>query len=116
MLIHFDNHEQNIIWLWSVVVADYPPAISPAFVNNLTQRRRHILHLKEPVILAADKLIPEFLGVDGLNIVTVDTLVRNISNGLSSTYRTSTGFAKAVEDAAVLMLTSGSTGHAKAFV
>ncbi|PGH18528.1 hypothetical protein AJ79_00305 [Helicocarpus griseus UAMH5409] len=120
VLIHFDNHEQNLIWLWSTLVGGYLPTMSPAFVNDLNQRRKHILHLKsllnEPLILTSDRLVHEFLDIEGLRIVTVESLVNQLPNGISSGHTTSSGHKKESEDAAILMLTSGSTGNAKAAV
>ncbi|EGE83870.1 TdiA protein [Blastomyces dermatitidis ATCC 18188] len=120
VLIHFDNHEQNIIWLWSTVIGGYLPAMSPAFVNDLAQRRKHILHLnslfKVPLILTSDRLVHEFLNIDGLHIVTVERLVNKLRSGVSRVPRTNFGHQKEPEDAAILMLTSGSTGNAKAAV
>ncbi|KKZ68482.1 hypothetical protein EMCG_05943 [[Emmonsia] crescens] len=120
VLIHFDNHEQNIMWLWSTVIGGYLPAMSPAFVNDLAQRRKHILHLKslfkEPLILTSDRLVDEFLNIEGLHITTVESLVSKLPNGINCAPRMSSGHKKGPEDAAILMLTSGSTGNAKAAV
>ncbi|EEH21049.2 hypothetical protein PABG_03280 [Paracoccidioides brasiliensis Pb03] len=120
VFLHFDNHEQNIIWLWSTIIAGYLPALSPGFVNDLAQRRKLILHLKllfkEPLILTSDRLVHEFLDIEGLNIVMVECLVSQLPNGINSAPRANSGHKKGPEDAAILMLTSGSTGNAKAVV
>jgi len=35
ILLHFDNHYDNIIWFWSVIAAGYVPAISPPLTHDL---------------------------------------------------------------------------------
>ncbi|PGH27376.1 hypothetical protein AJ80_00854 [Polytolypa hystricis UAMH7299] len=120
VLIHFDNHEQNLTWMWSAIVGGYLPAMSPSFVNDLSQRQRHIVHLQsllnKPVVLTSEKLVHEFMDIIGLNIITVESLLYKISNGVNAAYKRNSGRTRSPEDPAVLMLTSGSTGNAKAVV
>ena len=115
MLIHFDQHLESLEWFWAVVVAGYVPAVSTPFVNDLDQRRKHLVHLnsllKRPVVLTNRRLAPEFLGLDELRISTVESLHLRDGNAPGAQHD---GAAKAPEDLAVLMLTSGSTGNAKA--
>ena len=120
ILLHFDNHRDGIEWFWSAVAAGYTPVISTPFTNDLEQRKNHILHLqkllKNPKILTTEKLVPDFLGIRTLDIETVEK-VRNRSqaaNGFVRHDSTTAGFSAHSEAEAVLMLTSGSTGNAKA--
>lgn len=65
--------------------------------------------------LTAERLIPEFLDVEELRLYPVEWLsskVRSFHD--SATILPMTGEVKTAEEAAVLMLTSGSTGTAKA--
>ena len=90
------------------------PAISTPLTNDIGQRKRHLLHLEtllhHPVIITRDHLVPDFadLGVE-LHIRTIEDL------------RSCDGFhnmekprSKRQHELAALMLTSGSTGNAKA--
>ena len=120
VLLHFDNHRDGIEWFWSVVTAGYTPVISTPFTNDLEQRKRHILHLqtllKNPMILTTEKLVPDFLSMKDLNIETIEE-IRNkspVADGFVDNDSTTVGFSAHSEATAVLMLTSGSTGHAKA--
>ncbi len=130
ILLHFDNHLDTIEWLWATVVAGFLPAISTPLVNDLGQRKKHLLHLNstlhEPLILTTARLKPEFLGIEQLKLHAIEELQNefNHKNGVVDPFKYST---KAIEreelfrgayakpgDLAVLMLTSGSTGFAKA--
>ena len=117
VLIHFDNHLDNLEWLWSVVAAGYLPAISTPFTNDLGQRKRHLFHLQtllnNPVIITRDHLLPEFAGLQQtLNIWTVEQIQSQYDG--SRFMSSDRGSSKEEDDLAVLMLTSGSTGNAKA--
>jgi acyl-CoA synthetase (AMP-forming)/AMP-acid ligase II/thioesterase domain-containing protein len=124
ILLHFNNHQDGFEWLWSSIVSGYLPAISTPFTNDPELRKKHIKHLQtllhDPVILTSEALLHEFEGVDGLNIQTIEkirlfkTYLRGQTNGHTSGEWVYGGEKKAAEDLAVLMLTSGSTGNAKA--
>ena len=141
VLLHFNNHSDNIEWLWSVIAAGYVPAISTPMTNDSEARKRHLNHLQQvldnPVVLTSDALRPEFASVDGLNIQTMEeirllsddyslTSSENEESGASSdaesdySFNNSSaassrnGFSKQKNDVAILMLTSGSSGNAKA--
>ena len=130
VLLHFDNHLDAIEWFWATVVAGFLPAISTPLVNDLGQRRKHLLHLNstlhEPLILTTARLKTEFLGIEQLRLHAIEEL-QNEYNFKNSVYRPFDYSTKAAEreeifrgacakpgDTAVLMLTSGSTGYAKA--
>ena len=115
VLLHFDNHVDNIIWFWSVVIAGYVPALSTPFAVDLDQRKMHLLHLQSlfsnPLILTSQRQVGEFCGLTELNIVPVDQLEPTPSSKVKPRYP---GFERSGEDLAALMLTSGSTGLSKA--
>ena len=130
VLLHFDNHKDNIEWLWATVVAGFLPAISTPFVNDQIQRKKHLLHLhstlQDPLILTTARLKPEFLGIEQLNVHAIEELQNqyNFKHGVYHPFDYSTNAAEREKlfrgayaepgDLAVLMLTSGSTGYAKA--
>lgn len=113
-LLHFDNHLDGFEWLWSVIAAGHLPAISTPMTNDLAQRQRHLLHLEtllhHPVIITRDHLVSDFgdLG-DKLDIRTIEDLQSR--NGFHNMEKPR---SKSSHELAALMLTSGSTGNAKA--
>ncbi|KAH8705690.1 putative NRPS-like enzyme [Talaromyces proteolyticus] len=124
VLLHFDNHVDGIAWFWAVVSAGLLPAISPPLSANVAQQEQHIQHLttllETPVVLSTDRLIKRYpeLGSGSLT-VTIEQLLSQASNVvIDEPHNTTNGKYEAQppsgEEPAVLMLTSGSTGNAKA--
>ena len=130
VLLHFDKHSDHFDWFWAVTIAGFIPAISTPFVNDLDQRKKHLIHLfnmlDDPIILTTAALTSEFLDLEQLRIRKTDSLVETkeqinghvdgTANGWISSYPTgvTNGDLDQRKDIAVLMLTSGSTGNAKA--
>lgn len=120
LLLHFDSQQETIVWFWAATLAGFLPAISTPFVHDMGQRKKHLHHLQTLLqnpffFLTAERLIPEFLDVEELRLYPVESLsskVRSFHD--SATILPMTGEVKTAEEAAVLMLTSGSTGTAKA--
>ncbi len=113
-LLHFDNHLDGFEWLWSVIAAGHLPAISTPLTNDLGQRKRHLLHLEallhHPVIITRDHLVSDFADLgEKLHIRTIEDL--RSRNGFHSMEKPR---SKGHHELAALMLTSGSTGNAKA--
>lgn len=122
ILIHFATHRENITWFWAVLLAGFIPAISPPFVHDEPRRRKHLGHvkslLKDPLVLTSQHLVPEFLDVP-LKIQPVEQISLRVENVINGTNAPS--HVNGTDDTeekqskpAVLMLTSGSTGNAKA--
>ena len=170
VLLHFDRHSDNLDWFWATVVAGYLPALSTPLVNDLDQRRKHLVHLHsmldDPIVLTTCGLVAEFSECQQLRVRTVESIgqtnghvngisavssegftnghVSRMSNGAShgtpngsseeltnghvngTSIAVSAGYVNGDgpecnlplsnfrQDLAVLMLTSGSTGNAKA--
>lgn len=112
-LLHFDNHRESIEWFWAITLAGFLPVMSTPFVNDTAQRKKHLLHLQSllnnPFILTTEHLVSEFLGLDGLRLFPINSLCCN-----TSPVSLADPHCKDANDYAVLMLTSGSTGNAKA--
>ncbi|KAJ5902061.1 hypothetical protein N7495_002589 [Penicillium taxi] len=116
VLIHLDNHHDNIRWLWAVIAAGLVPAISTPFTNDVDQRKKHILHLqhvlRNPIILTKKRQVSEFLDIPGSRLYTIEDLKESYHMQGADSWND--GYTKGPGDLAALMLTSGSTGNAKA--
>ncbi|MCJ1350649.1 MAG: hypothetical protein MMC33_000630 [Icmadophila ericetorum] len=114
VLLHFNNHLDNIEWFWAALFAGYTPAISTPFTNNLEQRKKHIGHLntllERPLCITRQESLAEFADQDVLRVTTVETII-SAKNSSQPQYDQ---VAEVENEIAVLLLTSGSTGNAKA--
>lgn len=112
ILLHFDTQFENILWFWACILGGFIPAISTPFVADNAQRKKHLLHLQKllnkPVILTTARLTPGFLDLGELSLYTVESLCPSADASQSPVS------VQRSDDIAVLMLTSGSTGSAKA--
>jgi acyl-CoA synthetase (AMP-forming)/AMP-acid ligase II/thioesterase domain-containing protein len=112
ILLHFNNHWDNIVWFWSTAYAGCVPAMSTPFVNSPEGRKSHIKHLHQlmenPICLTRKATMERDFGdTHILRLCTVDDLeLRNDTPFEMPTIRP--------DNLALLMLTSGSTGNAKA--
>lgn len=121
ILLHFDNHLDNIVWLWSVLNSGYLPAMSTPFSNDPRQREKHLSHLytllKDPFCITRQDSIHVFAGSKTIRVEAVENLNPNSTPSMNGTKKM--GSAQTPfnpHDRALLMLTSGSTGNAKAVV
>ncbi|KAK3689025.1 acyl-protein synthetase [Podospora appendiculata] len=113
VLIHFECHWDNILWFWSVLLANAIPVPSSPLSNVPEHRRKHLQHLSAllegPICITRAEKLVLFDGVSGIRLYTAEAM---LSQPLMSASHD--GPARPHSGAAVLMLTSGSTGHAKA--
>ncbi|KAI9694948.1 MAG: putative NRPS-like protein biosynthetic cluster [Bathelium mastoideum] len=124
VLLHFDSIQDNLEWFWAVTYAGYTPALSTPLSNNLEQRKKHLLNLHSlldnPVCLTRTSLLGEFSSQNKLKLQTVEELphLSIETPGFLKVHGfyapINQGILKQHEDIAALMLTSGSTGLAKA--
>ncbi|KAH7310103.1 luciferin 4-monooxygenase [Rhexocercosporidium sp. MPI-PUGE-AT-0058] len=120
VLLHVDDHLEGVHWFWAIISAGGIPCLSSSFSKDDKQRLKHINMLQKllnnPTIITSNKLVGEFEGIDRLQIWTFnqidnarDTLATHAAEAPLCAVSNIKG-----SDIAVLMLTSGSTGHAKA--
>ena len=124
ILLHFDNHTDNLDWFWAVTISGYTPAVSTPFVNDPDQRKKHLNHLHNllgnPVVLTTQALTSEFRNCEELRLCPIEKLStfdkRNCDRPemLVNGHLSDSPATRPRGDTAVLMLTSGSTGNAKA--
>ncbi|KAI9157872.1 Microperfuranone synthase [Paramyrothecium foliicola] len=112
LLLHFSSQRETIQWFWAATLAGLLPAISTPLVHDATRRNKHLQHLKTllkaPIIITTSQLMSEFDGVSDLRLFDVAYL-----KAKSGDFRINAE-KKHKDEIAVLMLTSGSTGMAKA--
>ena len=113
VLLHFSDQFDLIVWFWSSLFAGCLPAISTPFSNSSADRLLHIEHLsrllKDPVCLTTDDCLHEFSDQSLLRVLTIQSLEKHTSKE-----STRSSPSPRPTDNAFLMLTSGSTGNAKA--
>ena len=114
ILLHFSSFEENVLWFWAVVLAGFLPAVSTPVPADLERRLMHLRHIREmlqqPIVLTSKHLKAAFESVQYNDLYVVDHLkaFKGDKNGELVLKSVS------AMDPAVLMLTFGSSGNAKA--
>jgi acyl-CoA synthetase (AMP-forming)/AMP-acid ligase II len=113
VLLHLTDQLSGIIWFWSVLYAGGLPAMSTPFSNNSNHRILHIEHLlkllKHPFYVTSGDSLDNFSGQEFLRPITIESLKEAAVSPSGQPRK-----EPCIEDTALLMLTSGSTGNAKA--
>lgn len=113
VLLHLDNHWDTILWFWATLLANALAVPSSPFSNVEDHRRKHIQGLssllESPICITRAKAVKLFDCDHNMRLYTVESLLSTpVSPDLQTPPPTpNTGLA-------MLMLTSGSTGNAKA--
>ena len=81
ILIHFQNHLENIIWFWASILAGCVPALSTPLINNHEGRVSHFKHLHrlllDPIIITRQELVSsDFAENDILRVIAVEAVER----------------------------------------
>lgn len=128
ILLHLEDHWENVLWFWSILLANGLPVLSSPLSNIDDQRQEHLQGLssllKSPICITSTDYLPLFDGLHTFEMHVIETLAEtnlgdNTLSGKNS-QETKPG-RQGLEPVymggktpAFLMLTSGSTGHAKA--
>ncbi|OTA89514.1 hypothetical protein M434DRAFT_23340 [Hypoxylon sp. CO27-5] len=105
VLLHLDDHWETILWFWAILLARAIPVLSSPLSNVDDHREKHLRGLSQllesPICITKATSLHLFKSSSHtLELHTVESLLRT---------QTKNG-----EPPAILMLTSGSTGNAKA--
>ncbi|KAL4886386.1 putative polyketide synthase PksJ [Aspergillus karnatakaensis] len=127
VLIHFHTQLETIVWFWASVLAGCVPCLSTQLVNNRDARLAHFQHLHslllDPLVITSAQIQhSDFAETTLLRVITKED-IESTETGPMGNYKTDTTnshmlthnrAAPSTRDNAVLMLTSGSSGNAKA--
>ncbi|KAI0003925.1 acetyl-CoA synthetase-like protein [Xylariaceae sp. FL0662B] len=132
VVLRFDDHWDNILWFWTVLFAHGIPVLSSPLSNVEEHRNKHLQGLSQllesPICITRTNYLRLFDGTNhSLQLYTAERLLSTADDSttlhhMSNAHRPSTSKGKYVASIAetwkdfpaALMLTSGSTGNAKA--
>ncbi|KAI1205183.1 acetyl-CoA synthetase-like protein [Annulohypoxylon truncatum] len=120
VLVHFDNALDSIIWYWSVILAGAIPSVTGPgmFSQNALDRKKHLNHLYStfngPLCLTRRSLMSPFSEQTGEQRINVSTIEELDSVVLTHSRPLTPSPELSPSSLAAVMLTSGSSGNAKA--
>lgn len=122
VLLHLDTQRSYVIWFWAVVAAGAIPIVSTPLSADPQARKRHLQHLQEildPYLITTQAAKDGDLASwnSGSRVAIVDDMrdMEDIPNALRVSDQSLNGHGLVNPDGvAFMMLTSGSTGAAKA--
>ncbi|KAI1323780.1 acyl-protein synthetase [Xylariaceae sp. FL0255] len=116
VLLRLEDHFDFISWFWGVVLANGVPVPSPPLSADQQHREQHIRHLctlfSSPICITRLTSASQFGGDHSLKIHTLESLMAGLRP--SSLIYDASIRHHSRSNLAILMLTSGSTGNAKA--
>ncbi|KAH8897335.1 acetyl-CoA synthetase-like protein [Thozetella sp. PMI_491] len=122
VLLHLDDHWDTILWFWGVLLADGLPVLSSPFSNAEDHRLQHIRGLSKllesPICITRTASLHLFGDDHGMQLHPIELLVADAKPETAQETDKDSGYDTGSDaenaDLAMLMLTSGSTGNAKA--
>ena len=116
MAIYFTSHQENIEWCWSIIAAGAIPVVLSPLSNDPVTLEGQLGNIsrtfEEPTVITSAKLIPLFHEPRGLKLKAVDYLSSSV--GKLGPVDIVLQPSEDKDALAILLLTSGSTGHSKA--
>lgn len=113
IVVFFERPQDLVLWTWSVIAAGAIPAILPPLSNDAQTRQMQLENVSDlfssPTVLTDGKLFDKFASVPSLHLQDATSIT--IAKGDIASVP---GNLMLPDDIAVLLFTSGSTGHAKA--
>lgn len=129
VLLHLQDHWDIILWFWSTIFANAVPVLSTPFSNVDEHRRKHVQVLssllESPLCVTRAECLPLFEGtghtfqlhtIESITTSFEDTNAKENVRDYGGRATNSSHGGSRSETPAMLMLTSGSTGNAKAVV
>ena len=118
VFLHLESFQQIMEWFWAAILAGLLPAVSTPLSADRSLNRMHLTHvcdtLKHPIILTTRNLASDFEGVNCIDLNVVEHL-NKVDTDLKSE-QPKENEQSCSGESAFLMLTSGSSGNAKAVV
>lgn len=119
VLVHLEHHWDTILWVWSVMLAGGVPVISSPLSNAEEHRAKHLQALSQllesPISITREASLHLFTGSDHtLNLHSVESLLRTPPQAIQGGKKEIGKEFGHRDSLAMLMLTSGSSGNAKA--
>ncbi|KAI2601752.1 acetyl-CoA synthetase-like protein [Hypoxylon sp. NC1633] len=116
VLVHFEHHWDTILWVWAVMLAGGVPVLSSPLSNVEEHRENHLQALsqllKSPICITREASLHLFAGSNHtFDLYSVESLLRAPPSTIHGS-KEATGING--DSLAMLMLTSGSSGNAKA--
>ncbi|KAF4633294.1 hypothetical protein G7Y89_g4830 [Cudoniella acicularis] len=122
VLLHLNDHWDTILWFWAVLLANGLPVLDSPFSNVDHHRHKHIKGLSDllesPICITRAESLHLFDGSHTMRLHAVESLLatQGLEHGDGS-YPSRRRYISGIHQSAapaLLMLTSGSTGSAKA--
>lgn len=119
ILIHFEDHWDTILWVWAVMLAGSVPVLSSPLSNVEEHRAKHLQNLSEllesPICITREASLHLFAGSNhAFDLHSVESISRTPPPTKRESREASGEGLHHVDSLAMLMLTSGSSGNAKA--